>query len=567
MVTKSRFSFSGYIIRGIGLFLLFQVLTFAQQSFENKLPVIPEINGLYFTENHNDNEISLNQDFKSDLNTENFRSVKSENRGGESILYCPLKVSLNGGTGYYYYTYNNAGSTLSRIIESNGVYTSAVFNTYDSRENRLTELKQNYVSGVWKNVELISYTYDENNNRTSMLTQQWVNESWSNISFSTHTYNSSGYQLVNTYFKWSNEAWVATSRNTISYNQFNSPLIETYEKSTNGVLVFDNRRLHTYDAGIKLTQFLTQKWVNGDWLNVNLNSNYYDESGYVISQLTQIWSGNSWVNVSRALYTNNSLGKYLLDTMQVWESGNWINHTFYSQEYHQNGSMSVKIQKWWNRTINNWDNQWIWHDDYDAHNNLVYRSTGQWSDSGWVTSARQIMSYDENDNFVAHLGQSLVNGGWLTNYNLEYSYDVNGNCIYASAFDRDWLPIYYNLYLWYNNNSNLMSFNAKTVEVQYQTITEIKTENEILINFSLYQNYPNPFNPETVIRFALPEAGYVKGVVYDILGREVTTLLNGEMNSGNHEIMFDAKGIASGVYVFRLEAGKYSSAIKMIVNK
>ena len=86
-------------------------------------------------------------------------------------------------------------------------------------------------------------------------------------------------------------------------------------------------------------------------------------------------------------------------------------------------------------------------------------------------------------------------------------------------------------------------------------------------SFTLSQNYPNPFNPETVIRFALPEAGYVKGVVYDILGREVTTLLNGEMNSGNHEIMFDAKGIASGVYVFRLEAGKYSSAIKMIVNK
>lgn len=85
--------------------------------------------------------------------------------------------------------------------------------------------------------------------------------------------------------------------------------------------------------------------------------------------------------------------------------------------------------------------------------------------------------------------------------------------------------------------------------------------------FSLSQNYPNPFNPETVIRFALPEPGYVKGVVYDILGREVATLLSGEMNPGNHQVKFEAKGLASGIYVFRLASGKYSSAIKMVVGK
>ena len=90
---------------------------------------------------------------------------------------------------------------------------------------------------------------------------------------------------------------------------------------------------------------------------------------------------------------------------------------------------------------------------------------------------------------------------------------------------------------------------------------------EIPKSFTLSQNYPNPFNPETVIRFSLPEAGYVKGVVYDILGREVATLLKGDMPTGNHQVKFNAKGIASGVYVFRLEAGNYSSAIKMVVNK
>ena len=103
-------------------------------------------------------------------------------------------------------------------------------------------------------------------------------------------------------------------------------------------------------------------------------------------------------------------------------------------------------------------------------------------------------------------------------------------------------------------------------DMSYTSIEDEETAG-IINTFSLSQNYPNPFNPETVIRFALPEAGFVKGVVYDILGREVTTLLNGEMNPGNHEVKFDAMGFASGVYFFRLEAGKYSSAIKMVVNK
>lgn len=104
----------------------------------------------------------------------------------------------------------------------------------------------------------------------------------------------------------------------------------------------------------------------------------------------------------------------------------------------------------------------------------------------------------------------------------------------------------------------------------YRSIGTTSIEQEEFITpdkFTLSQNYPNPFNPETVIRFALPSSGYTKGVVYDILGREVATLLNGEMPAGEHQLKFDASGLSSGVYIFRLEAGGYSSAIKMVVEK
>jgi hypothetical protein len=96
----------------------------------------------------------------------------------------------------------------------------------------------------------------------------------------------------------------------------------------------------------------------------------------------------------------------------------------------------------------------------------------------------------------------------------------------------------------------------------------VEDETEILPeHFSLSQNYPNPFNPETVIRFTLPVAGFAKGVVYDILGREVSTLLDGETPAGQHQLKFNAEGLVSGVYFFRLNTGKYSATIKMTVNK
>jgi len=86
--------------------------------------------------------------------------------------------------------------------------------------------------------------------------------------------------------------------------------------------------------------------------------------------------------------------------------------------------------------------------------------------------------------------------------------------------------------------------------------------------FNLMQNYPNPFNPTTVIRFTMPNSGYAKGMVYDLLGREIAVLLDGEMAAGNHSLNFNAVGLPSGIYLFRLNAeGGYSSEIKMILNK
>jgi len=85
--------------------------------------------------------------------------------------------------------------------------------------------------------------------------------------------------------------------------------------------------------------------------------------------------------------------------------------------------------------------------------------------------------------------------------------------------------------------------------------------------YMLKQNYPNPFNPSTNINFTLPNAEFVTLKIYDILGREVTTLINEEMNAGNYTKIWDAKNLSSGVYFYKLQAGKFSETKKMILKK
>lgn len=85
--------------------------------------------------------------------------------------------------------------------------------------------------------------------------------------------------------------------------------------------------------------------------------------------------------------------------------------------------------------------------------------------------------------------------------------------------------------------------------------------------YALEQNYPNPFNPATTICFALPEAGKVTLSVYDIAGRLVAALVDGHRTAGVHEVSFDAANLASGIYVYRLEAGQFTASGKMVLMK
>jgi len=107
-----------------------------------------------------------------------------------------------------------------------------------------------------------------------------------------------------------------------------------------------------------------------------------------------------------------------------------------------------------------------------------------------------------------------------------------------------------------------------SLKLKYDTTVDVeKVTDEIPQSFTLYQNYPNPFNPTTTIKFALPVNSRVKINVYNSLGQLVETLVDKEMESGYHEINFDASSLASGVYLYQLQANDYVSVKKMVIIK
>ncbi len=100
-----------------------------------------------------------------------------------------------------------------------------------------------------------------------------------------------------------------------------------------------------------------------------------------------------------------------------------------------------------------------------------------------------------------------------------------------------------------------------------QAITGIDEVMHTPINYNLFQNYPNPFNPVTTIKYSIPQAAFVSLKVYDVLGREVASLVNDKKSAGNYKVKWNAKNFTSGIYFYRIEAGSFVQTNKMILLK
>jgi len=159
-----------------------------------------------------------------------------------------------------------------------------------------------------------------------------------------------------------------------------------------------------------------------------------------------------------------------------------------------------------------------------------------------ATVGRGVQTYtDEDYQYTGNSNDKLVY------YDVRQYYSTEG-----TYSDPNYISIYAKIGAKMASNDN----NAKTSLV-----------NENINNYTLEQNSPNPFNPSTIISYQLPNDGFVSLKVYDMLGREVKTLVNDIKTKGKYSVSFDASNLASGIYIYRLNANGFSSIKKMILTK
>jgi len=150
--------------------------------------------------------------------------------------------------------------------------------------------------------------------------------------------------------------------------------------------------------------------------------------------------------------------------------------------------------------------------------------------------------------------------------------DSVGNIIWEHTIENDTastlmtLDISNENKLYYLGTENILPNNIFIIKTSYD-VTNIVENKTFLNDYKIYQNYPNPFNPTTKINYSLPQTNFVTIKVYDLLGSEVKTLVNEEKLIGNYEVEFDASNLSSGVYFYRIQAGKFLDTKKLILLK
>lgn len=241
--------------------------------------------------------------------------------------------------------------------------------------------------------------------------------------------------------------------------------------------------------------------------------------------------------------------------------------------------------------LNNSD---LWVTGFGISNYNLYKSTDgvnydstysglDWSENNCISALpngtvfitdRSFGTYRSTNNGIDW--QQLLSGrGIWTIYSEESGTVIGGardTLWYSSNLGDNWIPLstplkrnsnVTEIKMDYNNQIYLGTYTEGLFELDI--ITNIEVENNIANNYLLSQNYPNPFNPITKIKFSIPKSEIVQIKVYDILGKEIKTILKEFKQAGNYEVEFDASNLPSGIYFYRMISGDYSETKKMIL--
>ena len=225
---------------------------------------------------------------------------------------------------------------------------------------------------------------------------------------------------------------------------------------------------------------------------------------------------------------------------------------------------------------------WVVWNDYTLVNNTTIRANNvtSFSEFGIGSTAENPLPV-ELTSFTANFTNNKVNLKWSTATEINnYGYEIER--LKKETLNNSWTKIGFVEGAGNSNSLNEYSFtDEKVVDGKYiyrlkqldlDGKFEYSNEIEVLVNqipteFSLNQNYPNPFNPSTTISFSTPNDGFVTLKIYDLLGREITELVNQKLSAGNYKYDFDASKLTSGIYFYTLGCNDFTATKKMILTK
>jgi len=266
--------------------------------------------------------------------------------------------------------------------------------------------------------------------------------------------------------------------------------------------------------------------------------------------------GNNWIDLTT---NGNFIDFCFLDSLNGW-------------------ALTPNLMNWYGTLMRTTDGGESWIDTVDFESITAFNFINP--KTGWIVTEDMMYKTTDGSNSWNQLGnfydlniEQLFFKNEFTGYMLaEKTNSLDLRTIYqTNDGGLNWVPLrkytfIKNIFvsqtgkIWgVGDHGQILSSNeivTSVSEIKNQTLNE---------SFILYYNYPNPFNPNTIIRYDLPEKKIVIIKIYDVLGNEITTLVNEKKPAGTYEVEFDATGLPSGIYFYRLQAGNFIETKKMVL--
>jgi hypothetical protein len=465
---------------------------------------------------------------------------------------------------------------------------------YDANGNLTEEIVQIGENDAWVNYMIDTYEYNVNANLTEHILQIWQNDVWVNAQKEIYTYDTNGNQTEYITQDWKDDAWVDDEKKNYTYDENGNLTEEIGQDWENEVWINHWKYTYSYDANGNLTERLRQRWQDDIWVNYRKHTYAYDLNGNQTEYILQFWNIDAWMNMTRYIYVYDVSGNLAEYLEQNWKDEAWETNQKRNYTYDTNGNIKEKTIQ--NRIDDLLENSMKYSYEYDANGNQTENILEIWQNDVWVYCSKQSRTYDTSGNVYDFLEQIFNDDAWVNSGRGLYAYENCAPAIFSipdMTIDRTqsfsytvWAlgspPPFYTLVtspvgMTINDSTGLITWTAELgtypITVQVENVygssevsfvlnvdsieTDIKDNNNNPepTKFLLTQNYPNPFNSSTKISYSISKSYFITLKIYDLLGKEIQTLISEFQQPNTYSIYFDASKLSSGIYFYRLQVG------------